>query len=121
MPTWPATLPQSLMMPLSRERQSGKIRSQMDTGAPKQRARFTATVKNFDAVLFMTGAQLATFDTFYETTLGQGAASFTWVDPVTGSSATLRFRGEPKDELIKPHDVANDKLWQVTMPLEKLP
>lgn len=121
MATWPATLPQSLDMVLKRTRQPGKIRSDMDTGPAKQRPRFTATTKQYDASVIMTGAQLATFATFYETTLGQGADAFDWIDPITDVAASLRFMAEPEDTLLRPHENPDDRLYRVTMPLEKLP
>lgn len=121
MATWPTTLPQSLLYTLKRLRQSGKLRSDMDTGPAKQRARFTATTKEYEGSLILTGAQLAIFATFYETTLGQGAASFTWVDPVTDVSASLRFVKEPEDTLIRADDNPNDRLYSVSMSLERLP
>lgn len=122
MPTWPATLPQTLLRTLTRKRQPGKIRSQMDTGPVKQRTRFTATTKMFDASLIMTGAQLTTFYTFYEDDLGHGALSFTWVDPITDAAATLRFGdGEPEDLLLVANDDPDVRQYQVTLPLEILP
>tara|TARA_R110000822_G_scaffold239543_2_gene369308 strand:+ start:249 stop:533 length:285 start_codon:yes stop_codon:yes gene_type:complete len=91
----------------------------MDTGPAKQRARFTATAKYFDgAQQNFTGAQLATFDTFYETTLGQGAASFTWINPITDVSASLRFKGEPEPTLLNPDATPDDRLYRVLLPLE---
>ena len=121
MAVWPGTLPQTLMLPLNRKRQAGKIRSQVDAGPAKQRARYTAVAKDFDAILVLTGAELAIFDNFYETMLGQGAASFTWVDPVTDTAATLRFRAEPEDSLVAAHDDPDKRLYNVTMPLELMP
>lgn len=121
MATWPATLPQSLLYTLKRSRQSGKVRSDMDTGPAKQRPRFTATTKDYDGSMILTGAQLTTFYTFYETTLGQGAASFTWIDPITDASATLRFVREPEDTLIVPHDDPDVRVYSVSMSLEQLP
>jgi hypothetical protein len=121
MATWPASLPQSLLLDLKRKRQGGKIRSDMDTGPAKQRARFTAAVQQYEGALLLTGAQLATFKTFYENTLGQGAASFTWIDPITDASASLRFMEEPEDTLVRAHDDPDLRLYRVTMPLEKLP
>lgn len=122
MATWPSTLPQSLLATLTRKRQPGKLRSPMDTGPAKQRARFTAAVKQFpDAEDLFTGAQLTTFGTFYETTLGQGAASFTWIDPITDASASLRFMGEPEEQLVRADDDPDLRLYRVKLPLELLP
>lgn len=123
LPVWPSTLPQRLLATLTRQRQSGKVRSPMDNGPAKQRARFTAVSKQFpNASEIMTGAQLTTFYTFYETTLGHGALSFTWVDPITDTAATLRFgENEPEETLIAPHDTPNSRLYRVTLPLEIMP
>lgn len=122
LPVWPSTLPQRLLATLTRKRQSGKMRSPMDTGPAKQRARFTAVTKSFDGAEIMTGAQLATFNTFYESTLGHGALSFTWIDPITDVAATLRFAdGEPEETLLRPDDTPNNRLYRVTLPLEILP
>jgi len=123
MATWPASLPQTLLLEgLSRTRQPGRIRSQTDTGPAKQRARFTATAKSFDGVqVNMTGAQLTTFYTFYETTLGQGAVGFTWIDPITDASATLRFKGEPSETMLVPDATPDARLYRVMLPLEIMP
>ena len=123
MATWPASLPQTLLYDLTEKRQAGKVRSQMDTGPAKQRKRFTATVKEYVGALILTQAQLATFKTFYETTLGEGVDSFTWVDPFTEVSASLRFGdGEPEVQMVRPSDTLADRLYHVSIPsLEKLP
>ena len=123
LPVWPSTLPQRLLATLTRKRQPGKVRSPMDTGPAKQRARFTAVTEMFDgAAEIMTGAQLATFKTFYNTTLGHGALSFTWVDPITDAAATLRFgEGEPEETLLVPDATPNARVYRVTLPLEIMP
>jgi hypothetical protein len=123
MATWPASLPQTLLVEgLTRTRQPGRIRSDMDTGPAKQRNRFTATAKYFEsAQLNLTGAQLTTFETFYVTTLGNGAASFTWIDPITDASATLRFKGEPEASLLRPDATPDNRLYRVALPLEVMP
>lgn len=122
MPTWPSTLPQSLLYTLTRKRQSGKVRSDMDTGPAKQRARFSATVYFYDAELILTGAQLVIFDTFYNVTVGQGVESFTWIDPVTDDPATLRFgEGDPEPVEVTAHDDPDKRQWRVRFQLEQLP
>lgn len=121
MATWPATLPQTLLYDLTEKRQAGKVRSTMEQGPAKQRTRFTAVTKDYDGSLVMTQAQIATFKTFYEDTLGQGAESFTWVDPFLDTTATLRFRDEPEITLRRPSDTLADRLYIVTLPLEQLP
>lgn len=121
MASWPGTLPQTILATATRTRQSGRVRSSMDSGPAKQRQRLTAVTKNYDAQIILTGAQLTTFNTFYETTIGNGTDSFTWTDPFTGSSETLRFREDPQETILKPDATANDRLYSVTLPLEVLP
>jgi hypothetical protein len=121
MAIWPPSLPQSLLASLTRKRQPGKIRSQMDTGPAKQRARFTAVVEEYEGGLYLTGAELTIFYTFYNDTLGMGAASFDWIDPVTDAAATLRFKDEPEDTLVRPGEDPDDRLYRVSISLEKLP
>jgi hypothetical protein len=121
MANWPASLPQSLLIPLSIKRQSGKVRSTMDSGPPKQRARFTAVTQEYTSALVLTDAQVTTFLAFYESTLGMGAASFTWIDPVSDSAASLRFKDDPQIDLVRPHGDTTERLYNVTMSLEKLP
>lgn len=121
-PTWPATLPQNLLMGVTRKRQAGKLRSEMDTGPAKQRQRFTARVTQFqDGAQVMTGAQLAIFDTFYDDDLGAGTLSFNWIDPFTDDACLLRFMGEPDATCINPASDPDDRLYRVTLPLERLP
>lgn len=70
----------------------GTIRTQMDTGPAKVRRRFTAAPRRFTGVTpKMTKAELATFESFYETTLAMGALSFTAEDPLDCTSKTFRF------------------------------
>ncbi len=121
MASWPAGLPQTVLATASRTRQAGRLRTSMDSGPPKQRARFTAVVKNYDVEIIVTGAQLATFETFYETTINNGTDSFTWVDPFDDTSKTLRFRDEPSEVAIKPDATVNDRLYRISLPLEELP
>ena len=123
MANWPGTLPQTLLYDLVEKRQPGKVRSSMDTGPAKQRARFTASVKEYTGALILNQSQLATFNTFYETTIGMGTDSFTWVDPFTDVGINLRFgNGEPEVQMIKPSDTLSHRLYRVSIPsLEKLP
>lgn len=118
MSDWPASLPQIPFSGLKEVRQSGTLRSEMDTGAPKQRKRFTAAVRNVDVPMVFTQAQRQTFDTFFITTLGEGALPFTWtmdsVDEGTGTSISYRFTKPPAMSKI-----ANE--WRLTLNLEILP
>lgn len=121
MATWPASLPQSLLRDLSQSYQPAKLRTQMDKGPHKQRQRFTAMTRFYDGSLYLDGTEIQTFMTFFETTIGAGAASFTWIDPIDDSSASLRFREDPKIDLVRSHQTPASRLYRVSLSLEKLP
>lgn len=94
---WPASLPQKPFRGLTEVRQPAALRTIMDAGAAKTRKRFTAAVRNIDIPMVFTKAQRATFDTFFITTLSEGALEFDWEDPVDESTTiSFRFRNPPK-------------------------
>jgi hypothetical protein len=66
--------------------------TQMDAGPAKIRRRFTTNTTRYQLSVAMDQTQLATFETFYYTTLQGGSLSFDWVEPVTRVAQTFRFR-----------------------------
>jgi hypothetical protein len=93
---WPASLPE---LPLS-----GKytemppnlvIRTGMDVGPAKVRRRFTAGVRDIKVAFFLTADQVEILDDFFLVDLLGGSLSFTWVNPRTNSTASLRFKKPP--------------------------
>lgn len=77
----------------SESHQEGVIRSDMDSGPPKARVRFTATVRRIAATYYLDAAQKAQLDTLY---LTYPAATFTWPDPLASyASTTVRFALRP--------------------------
>lgn len=117
MPSWPGTLPTAPEGPDYQEQPPlVTIRTQMDAGPPKMRRKFTAGIRPFTFTWIMTKAQVATFDTFYNTTLAGGSLSFDSLNhPRTGAAATFRFAGQPSYAYLGPD------AWRVTTPLEILP
>lgn len=93
---WPGTLPQVVSWQgYARRVQDTVIRSTMDAGPPKLRARFSASVDQQDLpVVYFTKAQWVLLETFYKTTL-QRVLPFEWTDPVTGSTVQFRFTKPP--------------------------
>lgn len=91
--TWPSTLPTLATSDGYRETQrSSTIRSETDTGPPKQRNRHTAFIKQYQLTFQMTSAQLDTFWVFYRETLGNGALSFySLPEPRTGLAIHARI------------------------------
>lgn len=91
------------------------IRSDMDVGPAKVRRRYTATIKQYGLRMVLTKAQIATLETFIDSTLGGGALTFDWVDHRTGAAATYRFIGRPAYQTI------GAEYWSADMALELLP
>ena len=82
-PVWPSTLPQApLAASLSMKRQDATVRFQPDVGDPIVRNRYTAKARTYTFNMIFSAAQLATFDTFFDTTLANGSLKFDWLDPV---------------------------------------
>lgn len=121
-PVWPEALPQVLRFPLTQRRQSGKIRTETDTGPAKVRRRFTARVTEYpSSTIMVTGEQKAIFDAFYDDELGGGTLAFSWTDPDTRQPAMLRIKGEPEATMIRPGASQARRLWEISFVLEVLP
>ena len=78
------------------------LRTQMDAGPAKLRRRSTAAVRSISFTLFLTKASVATFDTFYVTTIQSGSIKFDMYHPRTHVQGEYRFVNQPmytpKDE-----------------------
>lgn len=95
MATWPASLPQRVLLDGYAEGAADNVlRFETDYGPPKRRRRSTREVRTFPAALVLTTAQVATLDTFYTSTLGQVDA-FDWVHPRTLAAASFKFEARP--------------------------
>lgn len=102
---WPLTLPQKpLSGTLVEQRQDNVLRGPAARGAKGQSRRlFSATSKTISFSMHLTTAQLATLETFYNDTLGDGVYSFTFNDPSTGVDKVFSFV-----EPFQPQHVARD-------------
>lgn len=93
---WPVTLPQCPQRAVQQSPQGNLISFGTEVGPGKVRRRSTARTKAMSMVMWMTGAQFATFKTFFENDLSDGAVTFDWKDPTDQSDATFRFEpGQP--------------------------
>lgn len=116
MPTWPAGLPQNLEIDEYDETfAEASVETNMETGPPKKRARFTAGIQPITGRQLLTKAQVATLKTFYDTTTKFGSLSFDWTHPRTGSAAVLRFASAPKIQVVGPD------AWYARMSFKVLP
>lgn len=75
---WPATITQLPALPSRFSMPNNVDRAQFDKGPPQTRLISTAAVEPWDpgAIVLESDAQLATFRTFFETTLSYGALPF---------------------------------------------
>ena len=122
MPVWPATLPQApLVSGLSMKDDDAVLRTPMDAGPPSRRNRFTAITQSVRASIHLTGAQKTVFDTFYRTTLHNGALSFDWTDPGTGATVSYAFKAPPEFAMVRPHGDPLERLWVGSLDLEIQP
>ncbi|MDX1539980.1 MAG: hypothetical protein R3349_01120 [Geminicoccaceae bacterium] len=128
MATWPGLpFPQKLARDsLSVDYQSPVLRTENDIGPAKTRLRFTAAVRRIRGRLPpVDGTQLATFRTFYETTIAYGALSFDWTDPLDESTRAFRMIEAPGISLARPGTVSPGasihRLWIITLQMEILP
>lgn len=119
MTIWPESLPQKPLRGLSETRQKASLRSDMDSGGPKKRRRFTAAIRNVDVPIVFTQSERATFDTFYNDTLAEGVTVFDWAalqTDIGATSGTLSFGFRNPPRMIK---VAGE--WSTTLNLEVIP
>jgi len=115
-PAWPGALPQELLVNgYSQSFPDITIKSNVDAGPAKVRRRFTAGVEPISGTMIMTAAQLATFDTFFNTTLLGGSLRFSWTKPPVHTVACeMRFTEVPSWTKVEGD-------YEVSLSLEVLP
>lgn len=125
MATWPASLPQKQFLGLTERDQDAVLRTAMDAGPPTRRNRFTSITREVNVPIVVTGTQKQTFDTFFRTTLANGALEFDWEDPVTDATVSFAFRSPPRWTLTRGGDPSGDptadRIWTATLELEIQP
>src|SRR5689334_807629 len=118
MPTWPGTLPTK---PQRNSFRYGAVSNVIsfgtDVGPGKVRRRSTARIKKATGAFWMTEAQLATFQSFFEVDLKDGALAFDWPDPITAVTASWRFDPGSAYEV----SPVGPDTWQVNFTLIRLP
>ena len=116
MDAWPVSLQQRLNVD-SFQYQIGKtaLRTEMDIGPAKVRSRFTDAVDMYTCSVLLTFAEVATFKTFYKTTLNNGVNQFLFDDPFTEEETAFRFAEDP---VIRP---LGGLTYQLQMVWERMP
>ena len=116
-PVWPTELPQQLFVNgYSQSFAETTIKSDMDAGPAKVRRRFTAGVEPVSGTMLLTGTQLTSLATFYNTTLLGGSLRFSWTKPPAHTAACeMRFTESPSWTAVEP------EVYEVSLSLEILP
>lgn len=94
MAVWPGSLPQRMLLNpgVNDSPPDTRLETQMDAGPAKVRNRYTAGPRPIRGAVGLTLTQRATLETFFTTTLKNGADRFDWIHPTTGAAATFRFK-----------------------------
>lgn len=116
--SWP--FPQQPLVGLGISPEDNVVRTEVDAGPDLVRRRYTRRKRRFVASVVMPGATLKALVAWHRDTLKDGTLTFTWQDPVTDLDAELRFTGPPTYS-IRVGGTADDRLWNVTLPLEVIP
>ncbi|MDE1151411.1 MAG: hypothetical protein PW788_02645 [Micavibrio sp.] len=96
MTDWPATLPAAPLADGFRETlPDNTLRSSVDQGPAKLRARGSAAVYSLSLGYILSHVETQTLQTFYKTTLGSGTGSFAFIHPRDKSVLNCRFRQPP--------------------------
>ena len=123
MPSWPSGIPHTpLAESYSFEPVPQAISTQMDSGPPKRRRRFSVAYGTHSMSFILTGSQRATFQTFYLTTIAGGSLAFTGLaDPTDGTAATFQFAngGDPRWAALRPDASIAARRWLLTITLER--
>ena len=76
------------------QKESGIMRTEFESGPPRQSRFKSRTMKTREATLFIeTKANFLAFETWFSEDLQQGALFFNMTDPVSGSTIEARFVG----------------------------
>lgn len=115
-PVWPVSLPTWVLLDGYQESPPAtRIRTEMDSGVPKMRNRYSASVRPVTFSTLLTASQVATFDTFYVTTLAGGTLEFEWTNPRTTATVNFRFAAAPVYRQV------NLDLYEIRLELEQMP
>jgi len=115
MAAFPASLPVPALNTLKETPPRNVIRTQMDKGPDKVRRRTTANVRMLQFVLKLTPAEVATLDTFFDTTVFSGADEFDYTHPRTGAAEKARFVEAPQ------YSESEGVIYDCALSLEILP
>lgn len=111
---WPATLQQlvnegGFTMTIG----DTSVRSDMDTGLPKIRRRFTKSIDFANVNIWVDVAQYNTWRTFYDTSIDGGTLAFELEHPITGVLTEFLIIGAPQVTPIGGGRFAVSMVWEI--------
>lgn len=96
MAAWPTELQQYLLADgFSLTPQDNVITTDMETGVPKKRRRFTKTKDDVSGSIHLPYDKYDVLDTFYKVTTASGVIPFDVTHPITKAPAKARFAAPP--------------------------
>lgn len=111
MAVWPPTVNDSpLIDTFTESRGDNLVTHETDSGVPMTRPRYTKSVDMQSFDLLLTTAEVATLDTFWETTLAFGSLSFDWVHPRTGVTLNAKLSPVKSRPVSDTHHIAHIEL-----------
>ena len=114
-----ATLPayvNILFRDYNRTRESALLRTEMESGPPKQaKIKSKVMITSQVSLYFAAKADFQSFETWYDATLDEGSGWFDMADPVSGLTITARFVGGGYKA--KPLS-ANMEQWELSAEIE---
>lgn len=121
MPAWPLDLPALPFAGVTARDDDAVLRTSMDTGPVTRRNRYTAISQTLALPMVLDGAEKATFDFFYRSTLKNGSLAFDWTDPVDDAVVSMAFKSPPQWAAFAGDADPAKRGWQATLELEIQP
>lgn len=117
---WPSTLPQLPDIDWREQADPQWVDFPTDAGFSKRRRRVTRERRVRNIHMDFSGTQIATFRTFFNSTLNGGGDEFTVTsgDPVGGTTVTYRFLSPPRMQQWLGADTTAARRYSVDMVLE---
>lgn len=78
MANFPSTLPKPVIDGYTGIQDQSFIRTEMEAGSVRQRQRYSAVNTQLNVTWFFSGTEMASFKTFYDTTINRGTDWFTY-------------------------------------------
>ncbi len=113
---FPASLPGPMKESFNEALDDTIIRTSMDTGPTKRRRRFTARKDTLNLVYRFDLTELATFRTFYGTTINDGATEYDMTHPITLATITVAIMSP-----IKFVNIAASDFYEISFGVEMQP